>query len=305
MQSSKGVALILVLWITTLLTIMASSFALTIQRETAIISGIKKTAEASAIADAGIHSAIVMLLSNDLDYRWYGYNSLYEIDFAGHRVRILITDESGKIDINRTNKEQLLEILISINVERPEADSLSDAIVDWRDKDDVPTYNGAEKQHYDDAGLKYEPRNDLFSSIEELQLVLGMRPEIYKRLENMISIHSNNVRINPASAPRNVLLTLPNVEVEMVEEYIQQRVDNQRNLEAVTHPGWYLGSNKKSNVFMIVAEAMIDDDISKQVMAVIRKRPVKNSLPFEVLNWTKDYHLPSLFQPGNDVKVIN
>ena len=50
MQTNKGLALIVVLWVTTLLTIMASSFSLTIQRETAITGGLKEKAQATALA---------------------------------------------------------------------------------------------------------------------------------------------------------------------------------------------------------------------------------------------------------------
>jgi general secretion pathway protein K len=65
MKSNKGLALIVVLWVITLLTIMASSFALTIQRESAIISGIKEKAEAQALAEAGINYAVVMLFNTN------------------------------------------------------------------------------------------------------------------------------------------------------------------------------------------------------------------------------------------------
>jgi general secretion pathway protein K len=44
-----------VLWVITLLTIMASSFALTMQRETAIIGGLKEKAQAAALAEGGIN----------------------------------------------------------------------------------------------------------------------------------------------------------------------------------------------------------------------------------------------------------
>ncbi|NOQ12858.1 MAG: general secretion pathway protein GspK, partial [Methyloprofundus sp.] len=65
MSSNKGLALVVVLWVITLLTIMASSFSLTIQRETAITSGIKEKAVGIALAEAGVNYAILMLLTTD------------------------------------------------------------------------------------------------------------------------------------------------------------------------------------------------------------------------------------------------
>ncbi len=305
MKKDKGLALIVVLWVISLLIIMSSSFSLTIQRESAIISGIKEKAEASANAEAGIYYAIAKLLQNDKDQQWNAFNSLYEINFVGKRVRIKIADESGKIAINFVDKEQLLSLFGSISVEESLAESLSDAIMDWRDIDDIQSDNGAEKQQYEEAGLKYEPRNEAFSNIEEIQMVLGMTARIYRQIENMISVYAQNPKVNSTAASREVLLTLPDTEKEMVDEYIQQRVDNERNSENVSQPEWYQGSSTKSDTFMIIAEAMIDENITQQIMAVVRKGSSKVNMPYTILKWSKDYQLPSLFLSENDEWVIN
>ncbi|MEE9336615.1 MAG: type II secretion system protein GspK [Methylococcaceae bacterium] len=305
MKKDKGLALIVVLWVISLLIIMSSSFSLTIQRESAIISGIKEKAEASANAEAGIYYAIAKLLQNDKEQQWNAFNSLYEINFVGKRVRIKIADESGKIAINFVDKEQLLSLFGSISVEESLAESLSDAIMDWRDIDDIQSDNGAEKQQYEEAGLKYEPRNEAFSNIEEIQMVLGMTARIYRQIENMISVYAQNPKVNSTAASREVLLILPDTEKEMVDEYIQQRVDNERNSENVSQPEWYQGSSTKSDTFMIIAEAMIDENITQQIMAVVRKGSSKVNMPYTILKWSKDYQLPSLFLSENDEWVIN
>ncbi len=305
MNKHKGLALIVVLWVITLLTIMASSFSLTIQRETAITSGAKEKAVAAAIAEAGINYAILMLLVKDKESRWQAFDSLYEIEYAGTRVRIQIADESGKLNINLATKEQLQQLLDSLNIDESLVDSLSDAIIDWRDKNDLHRLNGAEKQHYIDADLKYEPRNANFKSIEELQMVLGMTAKIYQQLEDLISVYTKNKEINPTTATRAMLLTLPDASKEMVDEYLQQRVNNEKNGEPIAKPDWYKGSGSKSNVFMIVSEAMIDKNISEKLMAVIQKTRAKNGLPFVIVKWSAGYQMPSLFTPANDERVVN
>jgi len=305
MKSNKGFALIVVLWVITLLTIMASSFALTIQRESAIISGIKEKAIAQALAEAGINYATLMLLSADPERNWKSNNSLYELNYAGKKIRILIADESGKISINYADKQQLQQLLGFIPVEEATADSLSDAIIDWRDKDDLMADNGAEKQQYIDAGFKYVPRNDLFNSVEELQMVMGMTPEIYQQLENMISVYTKKPEINPATASRAVLLMHPDATEALVDEYLQQRAESQRNKQEVTEPSWSSAARVSSSVYMIISEAMIAQDITETTMAIIRKGKAKNGLPFEILKWVKDYPIRSLFLPENDQWLIN
>ncbi|MDF1584264.1 MAG: type II secretion system protein GspK [Methyloprofundus sp.] len=305
MKSHKGLALIVVLWVITLLTIMASSFALTIQRESAIISGIKEKAMAQALAEAGINYAALMLLSTDPERNWKSNNSLYELNYIGRKIRILIADESGKININYADKQQLQQLFDFIQVEQAIADSVSDAIIDWRDQDDLMADNGAEKQQYIDAGFKYLPRNDLFNSVEELQMVMGMTPEIYQQLESMISVYTQKAEINPVTASRAVLLMLPDASEASVDEYLQQRAENQRNNQEVTAPSWYSATSTSSSVYMIISEAMIAQDMTETTMAVIRKGRAKNGLPFEVLKWVKDYPIRSLFLPENDQWLIN
>ncbi len=305
MKQSKGLALIIVLWVITLLTIMASSFALTIQRETTVISGIKEKVEASALAEAGINYAIIMLLSKDPENKWQSFDNLYEINYQNKRIRIQIADESGKISINHTNKLELEGLLDSINLDESQVASLSDAILDWRDENDLHRLNGAEKKQYEEANLKYEPRNSLFESLEELQMVLGMTPKIYQQLENLISIYTNKPTINPKTASRSVLLTLADVDEEMVDQYLHQRDESVRNSEPVENPAWFQGNASQTNVYMILAEAMIDKNITKQIKAVIRKKGGQVGLPYEVLQWNKDYLQASLFLPENDARVIN
>lgn len=304
MKTNKGLALIVVLWVITLLTIMASSFALTMQRETAIIGGLKEKAQAAALAEGGINFAILMLLNMDTEKRWQANSSLYEIQFAGSRIRILIADESGKVNVNLASKEQLQQLFESLAVEESSADSLSDAIIDWRDKNESAEINGAEQSEYESANLKYSPRNDQFKSVEEVQMVLGMTAEIYKQLEAKISVYTRNKKINPMTASREVLLTLPDVNMEMVDEYLLQRAESERNGEKVAKPDWYSGGGN-SEVYMIIAEAMIADGISEKIMAIMKQGEANNGLPFEILKWVEDYPVPSLFSPGNDERVIN
>jgi len=60
---------------------------------------------------------------------------------------------------------------------------LVNAIIDWRDEDDLVGLEGAEKEEYKEAGLSYQPPNKPFKSIEELQMVLGMNEQIFKWIE--------------------------------------------------------------------------------------------------------------------------
>ena len=59
------------------------------------------------------------------------------------------------------------------------AAALVDAIVDFRDEDDLHCLQGAEDRDYADAGLPRGAKDAAFEAVEELQQVLGMTREIY------------------------------------------------------------------------------------------------------------------------------
>ena len=151
--NQKGMALVIVLWVLSLLTIMAGSFALSMRREASIVAGVKSNAQAIAIAESGIAIAEMMLLNTDPAKRWRADGNIYQIDAEDSRVRIRILSESGKIDLNAAD-EKALEALMThapINENSKEdpvehAAKLTGAILDWRDADDLIHINGAEKK---------------------------------------------------------------------------------------------------------------------------------------------------------------
>ena len=90
-SSQSGFALVLVMWVLSLLTIMAGSFALTMRRESTIVAGIKDNAGAVAAAEAGIAYAEMMLLNTDQNKRWRADGNLYQVDFWQHSNPAKIT----------------------------------------------------------------------------------------------------------------------------------------------------------------------------------------------------------------------
>jgi len=305
MNSDKGLALIVVLWVLTLLTIMASSFALTIQRESTIISGNKESAIGLALAEAGVNYAILMLLNNNEMQRWQANNSLYEIEFAEKRIRILIADEAGKISLNKADKAQLQQLLSSVVSDNELADSLSAAIIDWRDPDDLKGVNGAEKDQYTAAGLTYKPRNNPFESLEELQMVLGMNADIYQKLVPMLTVYSSGTGVYTPAASRKVLLSLSDVSAEQVDAYLLQRAEQQRNAEPITTPEWAGAGTAKSKVYEIYTEVMIAKGVTETMRVIMRQQTAKNGMPYQLLKWEQGYTMTSLFNPKNDAMVVN
>lgn len=296
MISQKGMALVLVLWILSLLTIMAGSFALSMRRESAIVAGIKNNAQASAVAESGIAMAEMMLLNADLVKSWRTDGSIYEISTADATIRVRLSSEAGKIDINKVDENLLKNLMTNAPIDEELQTKMVSAILDWRDEDDLVHIEGAEKQEYQDAGLNYQPGNKPFQSIEELQLVLGMNKSLFSWLEPLVTIYSGQPQVTVQVATKEVLLVMPDLDKDLVDAYVTARLQSAKNSLPV--PPYPLSSQintpteqnnpSGSNIILtVVSEAILDDESRASVRAVIKKpdNTQANSTPFVVLKW--------------------
>ena len=284
----SGLALVLVLWVLSLLTIMAGSFALSMRREASIVAGIKNNAQAMAVAESGIAMAEMMLLNTDQNKRWRADGSIYEIRSADAKVRVRLLSETGKIDINKADQTLLQGLMTSAPVDEEQQTRLVSAILDWRDKDDLVHIDGAEKKEYKDAELSYQPRNKPFQTIEELQLVLGMNASVFLWIEPLITVYSGQQQVTAQLATKEVLQVIPGLDSEMVDSYLAARLESAiNNLPAPPFPSSSGQNNAagQNNVLTVVSEALLDDESSAVISAVIKQSGDNETTPFQVLNW--------------------
>jgi general secretion pathway protein K len=284
----KGLALVLVLWVLSLLTIMAGSFALSMRREASIVAGIKNNAQAMAVAESGIAMAEMMLLNSDQNKRWRADGSIYQINSADDKVRIRLLSETGKIDINKADQTLLQGLMTSAPVEEEQQTRLVNAILDWRDKDDLVLIDGAEKNEYKNAGLSYQPRNKPFQTIEELQLVLGMNAEVFSWIEPLVTVYSGQQQVTAQLATREVLQVLPGLDTGQIDAYLAARLESAINNQPVPAFPSSSGQNNaagENNVLTVVSEAVLDDESSAVISAVIKQSGGTGTTPFQVLKW--------------------
>ncbi|RJP31838.1 MAG: hypothetical protein C4547_14835, partial [Phycisphaerales bacterium] len=93
-------------------------------------------------------------------------------------IRIGVTDEAAKLNLNTATRDQLL-ILARLAVgEREDLDpgEVVDAILDWRDADKDPRTEEADTEgaYYDELVRPIKVKNALFDTVEELLRVKGM-----------------------------------------------------------------------------------------------------------------------------------
>jgi general secretion pathway protein K len=283
-----GVALVLVLWVITLLSVIAGNFAFSMRGEAKIARNLISTAQAQALADAGVQRAWFELYKPPTDLqRWQANGVAHTFTMGDAVLTLTLLDETGKIDLNTASDPLLQGLFKSVGLSEEASVALVDAVVDWRDADKLKRLHGAEEDDYRAAGKSYIPTNSPFETVDELQRVLGMSPDLYRKLAPALTVYSKQAGVNTAVAPRAVLLAIPGVNPAMVEQYLVQRqtlvTADQKALPFAGAGAFGLGSTGLSTYTARCEVKMPDGTVFvRQAVARLAQDPKR---PMTVLAW--------------------
>jgi general secretion pathway protein K len=222
-RRQAGIAFVVVLWVLALLAILLGSFALLARTEHLQARHLFDSTQALYAAEAGVNRAIYELMQPDPQARWLPDGRSYAFGFEGAEVDVRITDESGKIDLNAADAQTLDLLFQSLGVDPAESAQLGDAIIDWRDPDDLLMPNGAEDPEYEAAGLAYGAADAPFTTVSELQQVLGMNYDLFKAVEPAVTVYTGQGTPNAAFAPLESMRAIPGMTDDLARLLIEQR----------------------------------------------------------------------------------
>ncbi len=134
-----------------------------------------------------------------------------------------LRDTGAAFDLNTADEEMLRGFFsLGLSLDYALADRITQAILDWRDEDDLPRLGGGEREEYLRAGAAILPANRPFATIDELRHVLGVTPEIFAAARpHLILISSGRINVN--AAPEAVLMGLPGMTETAAREIVQMR----------------------------------------------------------------------------------
>jgi len=290
-NSQHGIALVLVLWILLLLTIVTGSFALMARMDRLEAHSLLHGTQARLSAQSAINLAVLALRDPDDETRMLADGRVYQTDLDGVLVEVSAIDERGKLDINATDELTLANLFVGHGLELDMAELLAAAVLDWRDEDELERVNGAEEDAYLAAGLEVGPANRPFMMTEELLQVIGMDYELYRRLEPAITVFSRTPAPDPAFAPVEALLALPDITYEEAVNFVEER-----NSQL---PGESLGTELPNGVvvmeqgrgvtYSIEAKATMPNGVWEQLQATIRLGGNRSGSPYRVLRWREGF----------------
>lgn len=163
--------------------------------------------------------------SDPFDDPWREPQELIAPDMAFGDVRytLRVRDTGASLNLNDADEDMLRQFFAQgLRVDYALADQLAQAILDWRDEDDIPRIGGGEREEYLSARMPVLPPNRDFAELDELRHVIGMTPELYEEARLYLTlVGSGDVNVN--AAPEAVLLALPGMTPPAVTTLLRAR----------------------------------------------------------------------------------
>ncbi len=257
----RGVALLLVLWVFTILGVIALDFGKYMRDDAMAALNFADETRGYYLALAGINRAIFdaerereqtpagvqpgqqpNLLGDEEedqplvppDGEWH------EGELAGGRFSVRMVDENGRIPLNRATEPLLTRVVTNLlqggnattGLNKRDADTIAtivDGILDWRDVDDLKRNRGAETEDYLALRTPYRAKNGRFDAPEELLLVNGVTANLFygtpdtPGLRDLFSVYSRELVVNVRTATPPVLQALLGIDAQTAQDLIAER----------------------------------------------------------------------------------
>ncbi len=205
-HDEQGVALILALFVLTLLVALILEFDADARREYREAAAFRDHFKATMLTQVGVQAARAVLqrdakLDTQANQAFDALTDLWAMPITNYPVgdgvvSALIEDERGKLNLNelanqpdpiaRQAKIKRFKRLFELVQVNPD---LVDAIADWMDTDENPEPTGAESAYYQSLRPAYRASNSSLQTVSELYLVKGMTDEIVQRLQKYVTVY--------------------------------------------------------------------------------------------------------------------
>jgi general secretion pathway protein K len=269
-HSRRGFAVLVVLVAVLVLSMLAGALAVFMKVESQLTQNGNDDEKLLWIGRAGVERACWILANEpsgptDLKQIWAGGPgdgpetngpliglSLDNYPVGDGTVSLHLIEQESKINVNRADPALLDQILTTMGVDAGSISIVSDSIQDWIDADDATRPAGAESDYYQGLTPPYYAKNAPIDDLEELQLIKGITPEMFKGsgppdpnvpfqhhklgfgnapgqapdyafgLRDVLTPYSNGW-INLNTADINVLMCIPNVDTNSAQSILTFR----------------------------------------------------------------------------------
>ena len=227
--------LISVLWVIVVLAILVLALNFEARSDINRTVSLRDRARAYWLARAAVERvkydyAISRMEAQGEGERVYRFN----YTFDDGRAECMLLSNTSKMAINTTDRDLWDQLFTYFGLDDYQREEVVDAILDWRDEDDLVRLNGAEADHYQSLDPPYSPRNGPFQSLEELTLVRGITEEMFygsfrggsakPGLKDLLTVSGPIVnRFDINSCPKGILMAMLELEEADADALVQAR----------------------------------------------------------------------------------
>lgn len=273
----RGVALLLVLWACTLLAILLGGYAALAHTEAVQARYQFAQSRAHYAAEAGVMRAIYGLQDPQPKRRWMGDGRVYPFQYDGATVKVSAIDEGGKVDLNAASPKVLEGLFRAAGLAPDAAATVADNVAQWRSFASTEEMVDSQRALYEAAGRDYGPRHGPLASVEELQMVLGVTPALYRTVAPAVTLWSGRSSPNPATAPALALAAIPGMDEQHRNAIQTARQQGAQDPNLVVRNGV---------THSIRSEATLADGTRAVLRVTVRLQGGQAAIqPYKVLRW--------------------
>jgi general secretion pathway protein K len=217
----SGFVLVTVVWLAGLLALVAATFTGSVRHQTEAAASALAVARAEAVMAGALNYVSYRLQTAVSTSRqvepWNGVAMRCVLP-SGEAVVVRLQDQTGLVDLNLAELPLLQALLAGVGLEGEQAARLAEAIVDYRDGDEITAAGHPESEIHTGMGRGGALKNRAFETIYELDRVPGMPQAVLDVLLPWVTVHSPQGTIDRAAAPQALVIALSRAAPSLVTD---------------------------------------------------------------------------------------
>jgi general secretion pathway protein K len=298
----SGMALVVVLWTIALVSALAMAASTSFRGFAGVMGLSQDRIKADALLSAGVEAAASML--RDLGDEKPLFETRAVIRLSTGFAEIHLSDEGGKIDLNRAPVKVLASLFKSLGSDDANANAIAQSIDGWRMRDQAnqppapsppaaalssipgqapPAATAGAASASDSKPVQAAS----FTDVDQLAQIPGVANDLIAAAAPMVTVFGDD-KVNALTAPVDVLAALPGVGRTKAEAFLNARLRsplNEGQLQSLLGAGADAVELQSRPVASVEVTARLIDGFGEAAHATIVILP-HDQMSYRVLAWT-------------------
>ena len=182
-SSQRGIALILVLWFSVLLALIATAANQASRNDIALALNTTDAYAAELAADGALDTALYIIMTGEPE-DWFLDGTPYAWGMNGAEVRVAVWDERQRTDLNTASEAALVAMFLNLRVTLAEATALARSVTEYRAAARSEFRSTVTDERLRASGFF------VFGLVEEIGAVPGVSADLAQRVATQATVYS-------------------------------------------------------------------------------------------------------------------